>query len=282
MIAGQPVAGSTPVDLDANRVRGLDFTLAEAAHLSHITVLLDGGGPGSGAALARAVLYDAADVLLARGDEVSIADGAAAAWVQLRFEADGGLLVAAGDYRAGLHLGGVSEAARTFVDDPGTDGSWEATDVYADGTAATLPADTPLTAGMPLIVSLFEPWVEPAVDDLELTRLPFGLAQASLGATGVLRATRTAAVAGWHGTFLDPEHGAVAIVRSDGPLAELVGERVRVSTRDGRRSVAVYVNDEQDFPDELAAEDLSLSRRAFLALAPWCTEALEVTVETFG
>lgn len=296
MIAGQPKAGSTPSELEAERLRGVDITLPAAVHLSHIAVLLDGGGPNTGAALISGVVVNSAGDEVARGEPVSVADGADASWVQLRFAAAGGLLLEAGDYGIAMDVQGVTLCARTFVDDPGlTGGSWEAgvlsllTEdeellVSEDDEVLTIDGYGvyPLTAGLPIIVSLFEPWTDPAVDDLALSRLPFDLAQASLGATGVLSVTRTAAVAGWHGAFVDAERGSVAIVRSNGPLATLVGERVKVATRDGQRSVAVFVHDEQDFPFELAAEDLSLSRRAFLALAPWSTDDLDVIVETFG
>lgn len=136
---------------------------------------------------------------------------------------------------------------------------------------------TDLSASFPLVMSLFEPDASRALEDIELSRLPWDQTQA-IFAGGVLRNSRTVAVTGWHGSYLDAEQGAVAIVRSDGPLAALVGERIKVSRDD--RVVYVFVHDEQDFPDELADEDLSLSRRAFLALAPWSTESLQVIVET--
>ena len=135
---------------------------------------------------------------------------------------------------------------------------------------------TPLSASLPMIASLFDSAAAPDVEDIELSRLPWDQTQ-TVFAGGVLRNSRAVATAGWHGNYLDAEQGAVAIVRSDGPLAAMVGERIKVSRDD--RVVYVYVHDEQAFPDELAGEDLSLSRRAFLGLAPWSVEALEVIVE---
>lgn len=284
MILGRPHIGATALNLAADRVRVTGAHAGAPVQLSHVAAYLDGLGPNAGHALIRAVIYDATDHLIARSDEIEVDNGAAAAWVQFPFTDDGGMPLAGGDYSAGLHVGGVTNCARTWVDDPGAGGSRLATDTYADGSAAVLPSPATLTASLPLIVSVFEPWVAPAIEDLELSRLPWDLAQRVLGATGALRNSRVSATAGWHSTSLDAETGAVAIVRTGGPLEDLVGERVRVTRRVGTlaRSVAVFVVDEQDFPDELQDEDLSLSKTAFLRLAPWNTEALGVVVEVLA
>jgi hypothetical protein len=118
------------------------------------------------------------------------------------------------------------------------------------------------------------------VPDEYLARLPWDVSQQALGTGGAVATTRQSAVAGWHGRTTDPETGAFCIVRSDGPLAELVGERLRITYRVGTiaRSVAVYCHDEQDF-GEAADEDVSLTRRAMLALAPLARDSLPVEVE---
>ena len=134
MIVGQPRSGTTAVNLPADRVRGLDVTLSAPAHLAELAVLLDGLGPGVGSALVRGVVFDAAGMLVARGDEVVVADGAPAEWVRLPMGAAAGMLLAVGAYRVGMHIGGVTNCARTFVDSPGV--SWEVADTYADGTAS--------------------------------------------------------------------------------------------------------------------------------------------------
>jgi len=284
MILGRTRPGADAVDLAADTVRVTDITVDTTLHLSHLAAYLDGGGPNAGQALVRGVVYDSADALVAVGDQIAVPDGAPPTWVQLPFSESGGLALAPDDYAIGLHVGGVTNCARTFVDDPGAGGSREAADTYADGPAAVLPAPAPLTANLPTFVSVFEPLAVPAVDDLDLSRLPWDVAQRVLAASGALRQSRVVATAGWHGTILDPETGAVAIVRSDGPLADRVGERIRVSRRIGtlERSVVLVVHDELPFPDELADEDLSLAKRAFLDLGPWSAESLLVVVETLA
>ena len=284
MILGNTHPGAAAVNLAADRVRVRQVTGDTPTHLSHIAAYLDGHGPNAGHALIRGVVYDATDTLLASGDEVTIDTGAPAGWVQFPFSAAGGMLLPVGNLQIGLHIGGVTNCARTFVDDPGAGGSRQSNDTYADGTALVLPAPAALTASLPIIVSLFEAWQAPDVEDLELSRLPWDLTQRVLGATGALRNSRVVATAGWHATALDPETGAVAIVRTGGPLEDLVGERIRVTRRVGtlERSVAVFVHDELEFPDELLGEDLSLSKAAFLRLAPWNTEALDVVVEVLA
>lgn len=284
MILGRTRRGATAINLATDRVRGVDLTLGTPAHLSHLAVLVDGLGLNLGTTLLRGVIYETDDVLIARGEEVMVHDGDPEAWVQLPMGASAGMLLDAGNYRFGIHIGGVVGCARTFVDDPGIGGSWQVTDTYADGTADPLPAVTSLTASLPILASLFEPWIAPAVEDIQLSRLPWDLSQRALGATGVLRSSRTTGIAGWHGSILDTETGAVAIVRSDGPLAKLVGERIKVTREDSQveRTVYLFVHDEQAFPDELASEDLSLTRTAFVRLSPWCTDALEVTIEVLG
>ena len=64
-------------------------------------------------------------------------------------------------------------------------------------------------------------------------------------------------------------------MRSDGPLAHLVGERLEVRNLATQRSVRVYchaLNSE-------VQTDISLSRRAFQAIGYLATEELDVTVE---
>jgi hypothetical protein len=156
-------------------------------------------------------------------------------------------------------------------------------------TAYTLPAVTgppPTVAGGTisplegtLIAEALAPWRAPDVDDAALARLPWNVTQDALAATGPTGAPRFAS-AGWHGPDTDAERPAFCIARSDGPLADLVGERLRVTRRTGtlERSVSVYCHDEQAFPAEAAGEDLSLTRRAFLALAPLWRDSLPVEV----
>lgn len=122
------------------------------------------------------------------------------------------------------------------------------------------------------------------VPDAYLARLPWDSAQQALGAGGTISTSKQAAAAGWHGPSTDPELGAFCIVRTDGPLANLVGERLRVTYRTGTRarSVVVYCHDELDFGEDGADEDLSLTRRAMLALAPLALDLVPVEVEVMS
>jgi hypothetical protein len=284
MILGGSKAGGTAVELVADRVRVNPGVLPAPAHLSHVAAYLDGLGAGAGAALLRAVIYDGADKLVARSAEGAIADGQAASWVQFRFDTNGGLLLPADTYSIGLHIGGVTNNARTWTDVAPGPTSRQATDTYADGAASPLPAASNQSKTLPVCAALFEPWVTPLVQDVELARLPWVLAQRVLGATGPATRTPRAATCGWHGAKTDPEVGAFCIVRSDGPFADLVGERVRVTYRVGtnERTVALYCHDEQSFPPEAAMEDLSLTKRAFLALAPLSRDWLPVSLQVLA
>lgn len=107
--------------------------------------------------------------------------------------------------------------------------------------------------------------------------LPFPEAQAQLASPGLMPTRPVAASCGWHGTGLDPERGSFAIVARDGPLADLVGERLAVSRRDTAeaRTVYVYVHADSD----TLTEELSLTRRAFMALADPALEDVPVVVE---
>lgn len=118
------------------------------------------------------------------------------------------------------------------------------------------------------------PFVAPDEPDDFLAALPFPEAQTALTSPPVAGSTRSA-TCGWHGTFTDPNRGAYAVVAPDGPLADLLGERIRV--RSGARAVVATVTAERDIP-----EDLSLARRAFLELALLSTEELRVSVEVLA
>lgn len=82
-------------------------------------------------------------------------------------------------------------------------------------------------------------------------------------------------VVGWHDTVLSRWTGAAAVVRRGGPLEERVGEIIRVSTDFG--SAVVYVVGTAD-----VERDLSLARRAFLAVCPLAEEEILMSVEAGG
>lgn len=83
----------------------------------------------------------------------------------------------------------------------------------------------------------------------------------------VLQQAANLQTCGWHGTLTHPEDGAFALVSLD--RTEWRGETVRVTA--GDRSVLVYVIGSRDLP-----VDISLTRRAFMALAPLYRESLIV------
>jgi hypothetical protein len=109
--------------------------------------------------------------------------------------------------------------------------------------------------------------------DEYLGSLPFPEAQTALG--GTVEQQKYVARVGWHHTYFDPRLGSYAIVRSDGPLAHLVGERLKITYR--TRSVYAYVIDEGE-----PAEDLSLTRRTFLALQLLPADELRCAIEIVG
>lgn len=80
---------------------------------------------------------------------------------------------------------------------------------------------------------------------------------------------------GWHDTAISPERPAFAVVRRDGPMLELIGEIIRVTLDD--RSCFVYV-----LGSALVPVDLSLTRRAFMAIGLLAAESVDTTVEVVG
>ena len=75
----------------------------------------------------------------------------------------------------------------------------------------------------------------------------------------------------WYDSSAYPLGGAVAVARRGGPHEELVGEVIRVDH--GERRIFVFVDGRADVP-----ADLSLSRRAFLAIDNLARESLPVVV----
>jgi hypothetical protein len=113
----------------------------------------------------------------------------------------------------------------------------------------------------------------------EIAQLPFEESQEAFGTVGAERGTRVFAVLGWHGTAFDDDYGAVALVPKDGKLANLVGKRLLVAGIESvaARSIRVLVlGTSTDMPED---EDITVPRRAFLALSPLWEDALDVQVE---
>lgn len=114
--------------------------------------------------------------------------------------------------------------------------------------------------------------------NLMMSRRAFPTAQEAFEGA-VLRTAAASAMVGFHGSDTSPETGAVALVREDGDYVDLVGEIVRVSRRlsGGTRSALVYVVGTGPILD-----DLSLSRRAFMALGILASETLECSIEVIA
>jgi hypothetical protein len=113
----------------------------------------------------------------------------------------------------------------------------------------------------------------PDTDEETLGQLPFIEAQRSLA--GFPQSRPRFAECSWHGLRTDGLRGSFAVVRVGSPLADLVGSRLKITDRVTRRVVYVYCRAEVvDLPD-----DITLARRAFLALRPLWTETVRVSIE---
>lgn len=287
MLSGSRLPGATPVNLPGDTViLNASVELEQPQYLVRVGAYLDGQGPSDADQIIRGVLYTAAGALLAAGAPVTVPVDEEAGWVWLTFPGLDGLALPAGGYRFGLHSGVTSNGARIYTGGSGSRTAFSG-HVFTDGAPASVAGGT--TTGTPasFLLETIDAVRVPSsaeVDDDYLATLPFDVTQRVFGAAGKLRHTHATAVAGWYGTSFDPTSGASAIVRTDGMLAQLVGERILVTRRKGAdvRTVAVYVHDEREFPDELADEDLLLTKRAFLALADPALDALDVTVDVLA
>jgi hypothetical protein len=155
---------------------------------------------------------------------------------------------------------------------------------YAYGTLPVVLEPTEATAGVSVAVVAIgvEPWRIPVIADDDIAGLPIDVAQRVLDVGGVVDVVESA-VCGWHYSNEVPPPPASAIVRTGGPLAHLVGERVRVvaATAVGPASIAVVVVDEQPF-DATIEEDISLARDAFMRLGPLWADSRDVRVEVLS
>lgn len=256
----------------ADTKRVARYRVGGVENVTKASFYLDGlGGGGSLAGqVCRAVLYDSLDQLLAVGDEVLIAAGMPARWVDFPFSSlRGKLQLPVGDVFAGLHFGGASNTIRVYGGDPsGMGGKWN-NDTYSDGAASPFGAATALTADLSGFVTLFTPYAPPDETDLYFSRLPFEEAQQIFALGGVVPRSARRVDVGWHSTFTDPETGSNALVRDGGPLMDLLGERVKITTygRAVPRVVYAYVHGvaPADFEWDLSVTRLAFSRLSALS-----------------
>lgn len=279
--------------------QAVKFTLALNGQLVlKLSAYLDGNGPGAGSQNVKAVIYsDAAGapgVLLATSAQQVIAHAQAAGWIDFTFATPP--LLAAGTYWLGLIFDVNSNVSRwaydngaanqwAFNSDSYSDGpanpfgtpsygnvvfsiyatfidQYEGrgnTDSYADGAAAAFGAPTYIGYDLSLFATFVTLWAAGERSDEELARLPWDAAQKALdGGTD----RPVLAVCGWYDPSFDGDDlGAFALVQQGGALADLVGERLAISTMNRRAVVvckaAAVLND---------GEDLAVPRRVYAAL----------------
>lgn len=152
-------------------------------------------------------------------------------------------------------------------------------DTYSDGASNPFGSATESVYDLTLFATYITEPVLPEADDFYYARLPFDLAQSALDTGKAVGEPVRIGRLGWHGTRIDPERGSFAVVDADGPLADLVGERVRITSGRGeiQRSVIAYCHNRATL-----GEDMSVTRRLFLALAVPGDDSLSVEVEIIG
>lgn len=279
-LIGQTAIGPEVVELPTDTKRVARFSVPGGVRIPKLSVYLDGEGSGSGDAVARAVVYRASDsALVATSDEVAVAEGQEAGWVDFRFtENEAGLLVSdSADYDFGVHVGGATNRIRVRQSVAAGSGQ-ENIDTYSDGASATFGGSTPLDRDLSEFATYYEPWEPPLETDFYYARLPFTEAQEKLAETGLLPGS-TRAVCGWHHTAFDPFVGSYAIVATGGSLADHVGERIRIIERvsGNARSVTAFVHREANL-----TEEISLPRKLFAELGLLSEPSLVVDVEVYA
>jgi hypothetical protein len=279
-LVGRTDIGATAVEMAADTKRVARFNVPEAGNVAKATFYLDGlGSGGLGAQVCRAIIYDKLDNLLAQSDEVSIPLGMPGAWVDFAFsKLKGGLGLSVGDLFLGLHCGGYTNTVRVRGSGPHGMGGKFNSDTYSDGAASSFGAATATTSDLSAFLSMFHSYETnpPDETDLYFSRLPFQDAQKLLGVGGPVGAR--VALTGWHDTFTDPETGSNALVRDTGPLASLLGERIKITTYGQQVNRSVYAFVHGVVPADFGW-DISLSRHLFGQIAPLATDTVNTKVE---
>lgn len=111
----------------------------------------------------------------------------------------------------------------------------------------------------------------PSEPEILAARLGFEDAQAALGGPTTERKVGMYEL-GWYGTSVSRETGSFALVNREGPLADLIGDVVKV--RSERREVFAYV-----FGSEWLDYDMHITRALFARLDLLAFEKIDVVVE---
>lgn len=284
-LSGELRVGDTITVIDTGTKRVAAFTLPTAnTRLAKLTACVDGGGGGAPTtrALVRPIIYQA-DVLVAVGDETVINAGDPLAWRDFSFLGaypDGAVVPTSGTVEYGLLVGGDASVIRVAQIDPQAPGGRWNTDTYADGPSNPFGTTNALTATMSVFATASPLWVprDTTTPDI-LARMGWETAQEMLS-SGPLGTPVFDTLATWHGTAVDQNRGSFAVVRAGSVLKDLVGERLKLTTRSSARprSCLVYV-----FQAVTALDaDLSLARRAFAELELLAADFVDVHVEVLG
>lgn len=264
MIVGEtrrlPDTGSATAD--SLRLTPVQFT--QAARIPKVVVYADTLGAVTTTSVRGVVYDDVSSKLLGAGDEVLLPPNMPPTWVDLPLVGanPGGVDVpAAALIDIGLHVGGSS--LHIYRDLAAALSAFTVADTYSDGSPAVLGTRV-AARPMSVYVPTFPKWAEPQ-GELEVwyARLPWPESQQVFYQSPKLNPTVQSARVAWHGTALNQERGAFAVVQAGGKLDPLVGERVCVKVeRVAGPEVYVYVHDVADIE-----QDISLPRRAFQELA---------------
>lgn len=154
-------------------------------------------------------------------------------------------------------------------------------DLYEDGTTVAFGSFDQVTDQLCVFSDSFDPWVAPSEEtEAYYTALPFLEAERKLAETVPIPSSAQRATCTWHGLVVDNDRGTVVLVREGGPLEGLIGERVRITPvgrRQGKHSVYAFVHGKAELNP---LDDLSTSRRVFLAMDTLGLDRLPVIVET--
>lgn len=117
MIVGRVTKGSIPHVLAADAKMTTRVRIPVRCYVPLLRIFVDGQGPGGGSQVARPIIYDDKDNLVAAGEETTVIAGQIPAWYDFPFLGlpDGAALVPApGTYWWGLHGGPNGSVIRVY------------------------------------------------------------------------------------------------------------------------------------------------------------------------